>query len=78
MTKKLRPGDIYTHMSTPDCAASWTTSGHVNPALIEGRKRGVIFDVGHGGGSFLWRIAVPAMKEGSSPTRFRPTCTSAA
>ena len=42
-------------------------SGHVNPALIEGRKRGVIFDVGHGGGSFLWRIAVPAMKEGFVP-----------
>jgi dihydroorotase len=38
-------------------------SGHVNPGLWEGRKRGVIFDVGHGGGSFAWRIAVPAMKE---------------
>ena len=35
--------------------------------MIEGRKRGVIFDVGHGGGSFLWRIAVPAMKEGFLP-----------
>src|SRR5260370_1182521 len=31
------------------------------------RKRGVIFDVGHGGGSFLWRIAVPAIKEGFLP-----------
>ena len=40
---------------------------HVNPALLEGRKRGVIFDVGHGGGSFLWRIAVPAIKEGFLP-----------
>jgi dihydroorotase len=39
----------------------------VNPALIAGRKRGVIFDVGHGGGSFLWRIAVPAVKEGFLP-----------
>ena len=37
------------------------------PGLIEGRKRGVIFDVGHGGGSFLWRIAVPAIKEGFLP-----------
>ena len=42
-------------------------SGRVNPALLEGRKRGVIFDVGHGGGSFLWRIAVPAVKEGFLP-----------
>jgi dihydroorotase len=39
----------------------------VNPALFAGRKRGVIFDVGHGGGSFLWRIAVPAIKEGFLP-----------
>jgi dihydroorotase len=39
----------------------------VNPGLFEGRKRGVIFDVGHGGGSFAWRVAVPAMKEGFVP-----------
>ena len=49
-----------------------------NPGMVEGRKRGVIFDVGHGGGSFVWRVAVPAIKEGSCPTRSRPTCTSAA
>src|SRR5437879_7832103 len=35
--------------------------------MWEGRKRGVIFDVGHGGGSFAWRIAVPALKEGFLP-----------
>ena len=35
--------------------------------MIEGRKRGVIFDVGHGGGSFAWRVAVPAMKQGFLP-----------
>ena len=39
----------------------------MNPALLGGRKRGVIFDVGHGGGSFLWRIAVPAVKAGFLP-----------
>ena len=54
-------------MSIRDCEENRTPSGHVNPALIEGRKRGVIFDVGHGGGSFLWRIAVPAIKEGFVP-----------
>jgi dihydroorotase len=42
-------------------------SGHVNAGMLEGRKRGVIFDVGHGGGSFLWRIAMPAVKEGFLP-----------
>ena len=33
----------------------------------DGRKRGVIFDVGHGGGSFKWRVAVPMMKAGFLP-----------
>jgi dihydroorotase len=42
-------------------------TGHVNRGMVEGRKRGVIFDVGHGGGSFAWKIAVPAMKEGFVP-----------
>jgi len=41
--------------------------GHANPAFWEGRKRGVIFDVGHGGGSFAWRIAVPAMQQKFMP-----------
>ena len=66
VTKKLRPGDIYTHVYS-GLRGEQDPSGHVNPALLEGRKRGVIFDVGHGGGSFLWRIAVPAVKEGFLP-----------
>ncbi len=41
----------------------------MNPAMFEARKRGVIFDVGHGGGSFVWRIAVPAHAAGL-PARF--------
>src|SRR4029078_12046562 len=66
VTKKQRPGDIYTHVYS-GLRGEQDPSGHVNPALFEGRKRGVIFDVGHGSGSFLWRIAVPAMKEGFIP-----------
>jgi dihydroorotase len=66
VTKKLRPGDIYTHVYS-GLRGEQDPSGHVNPALLAGRKRGVIFDVGHGGGSFLWRIAVPAIKEGFLP-----------
>jgi dihydroorotase len=66
VTKKLRPGDIYTHLYS-GLRHEQVESGKVNPGLWEGRKRGVIFDVGHGGGSFLWRIAVPAMKEGFVP-----------
>jgi dihydroorotase len=66
VTKKLRPGDIYTHVYS-GLRGELDPSGHVNPGLIEGRKRGVIFDVGHGGGSFLWRVAVPAIKQGFLP-----------
>jgi len=63
---KLRPGDIYTHVYS-GLRNEQVESGKVNPALWEARKRGVIFDVGHGGGSFLWRIALPAIKEGFLP-----------
>ena len=62
LTKKLRPGDIYTHCFS-GLRHELDDSGHVNPGMIEGRKRGVIFDAGHGGGSFAWRIAVPAMQQ---------------
>jgi dihydroorotase len=65
VTKKLRPGDIYTHMYSG--LRNEVIDGHVNPGMVEGRKRGVIFDVGHGGGSFAWRIAMPAMKDGFIP-----------
>jgi dihydroorotase len=65
VTKKLRPGDIYTHMYSG--LRDELVDGKVNPGLWEGRKRGVIFDVGHGGGSFAWRVAVPATREGFWP-----------
>jgi dihydroorotase len=66
VTQKLRPGDIYTHVYS-GLRGEQDPSGHVNPGLLEGRKRGVIFDVGHGGGSFSWGIAVPAIQEGFLP-----------
>jgi dihydroorotase len=66
VTEKLRPGDIYTHVYS-GLRGEQDASGHVNPGLLEGRKRGVVFDVGHGGGSFSWGIAVPAVKEGFLP-----------
>lgn len=64
--KHLRPGDIYTHMylgRVPMIGAD----GRVEPYLFEARKRGVIFDVGHGAGSFVFRQAVPAVKQGFIP-----------
>jgi len=66
VTRKLRPGDIYTHVYS-GLRGEQDESGRVNPGLWEGRKRGVLFDVGHGGGSFSWRIAAPAVKEAFLP-----------
>jgi dihydroorotase len=62
LTKKLRPGDIYTHMYSG--LRNELVDGKPNPGMVEGRKRGVIFDVGHGGGSFAWRVAAPMVKAG--------------
>src|SRR5687768_11192278 len=47
------------------CCRSSTSSGRACEAAA--RKRGVIFDAGHGGGSFLFRQAVPAMQQGFHP-----------
>ena len=66
VTKKLRPGDIYTHMYL-GAVPMLDDAGKLRPYLLEARKRGVIFDVGHGGGSFLFRQAVPAVKQGFVP-----------
>jgi dihydroorotase len=67
LTKVLRPGDIYTHMYSGLRGEQDPETLGPSQAMIEGRKRGVVFDVGHGGGSFLWRVAVPLMKAGFIP-----------
>jgi dihydroorotase len=66
LRNKLRPGDIYTHCYS-GLRGEVDESGKVNPGMFDGRKRGVIFDVGHGGGSFVWRIAAPCIKQGLPP-----------
>jgi dihydroorotase len=63
---KLRAGDIYTHVYS-GLRGELDPSGHANQALTLGRRRGVLFDVGHGGGSFAWRVAVPIVQEGFLP-----------
>ncbi|MCW5982304.1 MAG: amidohydrolase/deacetylase family metallohydrolase [Bryobacteraceae bacterium] len=64
--KHLRPGDIYTHMFLAR-VPMLDDEGKLEPYLLEARKRGVIFDVGHGGGSFVFRQAVPAVQQGFLP-----------
>jgi dihydroorotase len=66
VTRKLRPGDIYAHMYS-GLRGELTPEGHTNPGMVEGRKRGVLFEVGHGGGSFAWYVATPLVKEGFLP-----------
>lgn len=64
--KKARPGDIHTHVFAQQFPIL-LPDGKLNPILLEARQRGVIFDVGHGAGSFWFRNAVPAVKQGFAP-----------
>ena len=64
--KKMRPGDIHTHVFAQQFPIL-LEDGKLNPILAEARARGVIFDVGHGAGSFWFRNAVPAAKQGFIP-----------
>lgn len=66
MERRLRPGDIYTHIYAA-LRGEMDADSRPVPALWEGRKRGVLFDVGPGGGSFLFRSAIPFLKEGFLP-----------
>jgi len=69
LLEHLRPGDIFTHMYAavrgriPIADGQGTVRAYVRKA----RERGIIFDVGHGGGSFFWGQAVPATKQGFLP-----------
>ena len=68
--KHLRPGDIFTHTFSYGPKQRETIvdeNGKVKPFVFTAQKRGIIFDVGHGGGAFSWRQAVPATKQGFKP-----------
>ncbi len=63
---KLRPGDIYTHCFSGH-REEVLENGDLNPAMVEGRRRKIIFDIGFGQASFYWYVAVPAYKAGFYP-----------
>jgi dihydroorotase len=66
-TKYFRKGDIYTHMYGGRRGEQDPKTNGPSAAMIEGRKRGVFFDVGHGGTSFRYATAVPLLKAGFIP-----------
>ncbi len=68
--EKLRPGDIFTHTYSHvnGRVPIVDEKGKLRPFVLKARDRGIIFDVGHGGGSFLFEQAIPAIKQGLKPT----------
>ena len=68
----LRSGDILTHCYTgaPNPAGEFTNivqDGRLLPAALAAKQRGVVFDVGHGGGSFDYTVAEAAIAQGCPP-----------
>jgi dihydroorotase len=68
----LRPGDVLTHAysGAPNLSNQFTNivqEGRLLPAALAAKQRGVIFDVGHGGGSFDYTIAESAIQQGCPP-----------
>jgi len=68
----LRPGDVLTHAysGAPNIAGAFTNivqDGKLLPAALEAKRRGVIFDVGHGGGSYDYTVCEAAMQQGAPP-----------
>jgi dihydroorotase len=68
----LRPGDVLTHAysGAPNLAGQFTNivqEGKLLPAALAAKQRGVIFDVGHGGGSFDFTVLDAAMQQGCPP-----------
>ena len=62
----LRPGDILTHAFS-GAGNNVVVDGKLLPAVLAAKRRGVVIDVGHGGGSFDYTIAEPAMAQGLMP-----------
>jgi dihydroorotase len=62
----LRPGDILTHAYS-GAGNNTVQNGRLLPAALAAKQRGVIVDVGHGGGSFDFTVAEPAMAQGFMP-----------
>ena len=63
----LRPGDVLTHAFRPFPNSPATAQGTVKPEVLAARKRGVIFDIGHGKGSFSFKTTRAMLANGFMP-----------
>ena len=64
---QLRPNDVVTHCFHGNEGSLLDDDGRVWPEAFAARERGVLFDVGHGVGSFTWRVARAALAQGFPP-----------
>jgi dihydroorotase len=64
---QMRPNDVVTHCFHGNEGGLLDDDGRVWPEALAARERGVLFDVGHGVGSFTWRVARAALVQGFPP-----------
>jgi dihydroorotase len=64
---RLRPGDVLTHAFRPFPNTPATAQGTVKKVVLEARERGVLFDIGHGKGSFAFKTARAMLANGFYP-----------
>jgi dihydroorotase len=69
---KMRPGDMITHSfeNIKERMPIIGEDGKVRPFVLEAKKRGILFDLGHGGAGFWFDQAIPASKQGFYPNSF--------
>ncbi len=67
VVSRLRPGDVLTHAFRPFPNAPVSSQGTIKPEVLEARKRGVLFDIGHGKGSFAFKTARAMLANGFYP-----------
>lgn len=72
LLERMRPGDIFTHAfgQVNDRTSILDSRGIIRPYIAEAKEKGIVFDVGHGGGSFHYSQAIPAMEQGLIPDTF--------
>lgn len=70
--ERMRSGDIYTHSfcKAVDRTCILDDNGLIRPYVLDALKKGIRFDVGHGGAMFHFSVAVPALKQGLFPNSF--------